>query len=39
MVEMESNFYAQYSNIIGPLAKFVKASNLFKCFLRYSGKV
>ena len=36
---MDINFYAKYSNIIGPLAKFVKASNSFKTFLRYFGKV
>ena len=32
MVEMESNFYAQYSNMIGPLAQIIRASNLFKKF-------
>ena len=39
MVEMDSNFYAQYSNMIGPLAKIFRASNSFIIVLRYSGKV
>ena len=36
---MYSNFYAQYSNMIGPLAKFIRALNSFKTVLRYFDKV
>ena len=39
MVEMDSNFYAKYVNMIGPLAEFVTASNSFKIVQRYLGKV
>ena len=38
-VETDSKFYAQYSNMIGPLAKLVRASNSFKIVPRYFGKV
>ena len=38
-VDVDSNFYAQYSNMIGPLAKFVRASNSSKTVLRYFCKV
>ena len=38
MVEMDGNFYSQYSNMIGPLAKFIRASDSFKIVLKYFGK-
>ena len=35
---MDGNFYAQYSNMIDPIAKIIRASNLFKNVLRYFDK-
>ena len=37
--EMDSNFYAQYYNMIGLLAKIIRTSKNFKNVLRYFGKV
>ena len=37
--EIDSNFYAKYSNMIGLLAKIIRTSNSFKNVLRYFGKV
>ena len=39
MVEVDISLSAQYVNMIGPLAKFVRASNSFKIVPRYFGKV
>ena len=39
MVEVDSSLSAWYVNTIGPLAKFVRASNSLKIVLRYFGKV
>ena len=39
MVEVESSLSEYYINMIGLLAKFVRASNLFKIVLIYFGKV
>ena len=36
---MGSNFYAQYSNMIGLLDQIFRALNSFKIVLRYFGKV
>ena len=36
MVEMDSSLSAKYVNMIGPLAKFVRASNSFKIIPRYT---
>ena len=38
MVEMDSYFSAYYVNMIGSLARFVRASNSFKIVPRYFGK-
>ena len=38
-VEMDSYFSAYYVNMIGLLAKFVRASNSLKIVLRYFGQV
>ena len=39
MYEMDSNFYAQYSNMIDQLAKIIRVSNSFKTVIRYFGKL
>ena len=39
MVEMDISFSAEYVNMIGTLAKFVRPSDFFKIVLRYFGKV
>ena len=38
-IEIDSNFYAQYYNMIGPLAKITRTSNSLKTVLIYFGKV
>ena len=38
-VEVDSSLSAQYVNMIGPLAKLIRASYSFKIVLRYFGKV
>ena len=38
-VEVESSLLAKYVNVIGQLAKFVRALNSFKMVLRYFGQV
>ena len=39
MFEVDSSLSALHVNMIGPLAKFVRASNSFKIITRYFGKV